>query len=122
MNNNEQANTKPSDEGPTATGDAPGRGQDAMRPSQLELSEALRIFKAWFKGDKQHSADWRTQAKIDFDFVAGDQWTEKDQALLKDQNRTPITFNRSLTIIKAVAGMEINGRHEIAYLPRKMED
>ena len=122
MNNNEQANTKPSDEGPQATGGPGPSGPESMRPSQLEKGEALRIFKAWFKGDKQHSADWRTQAKIDFDFVAGDQWTEKDQALLKDQNRTPITFNRSLTIIKAVAGMEINGRHEIAYLPRKMED
>src|SRR5258708_4544839 len=99
MNNNEQANTKPSDEQSLASSSSPA-GENGMRPSMLEKSEALRIFKAWFKGDKQHSADWRTQAKIDFDFVAGDQWTEKDQALLKDQNRTPITFNRSLTIIK----------------------
>src|SRR5258708_4115006 len=93
-----------------------------MRPSQLDKSEALRAFKAWFKGDARHSSDWRANAKIDFDFVAGDQWSEKDQERLKDQKRAPITFNRSLTIIKAVAGMEINGRHEIAYLPRKLED
>lgn len=117
----EQASTRPSVEGPQATGPSPA-GTDAMRPSSLEHAEAMRIFRAWFKGDAQHSQDWRTQAKIDFDFVAGDQWSEKDQGILKDQNRTPITFNRSLTIIKAVAGMEINGRHEISYLPRKMED
>jgi hypothetical protein len=104
-------------------GNDPVAGSDNVaRPSELEKSEMLRVFKAWYKADDKHSSGWRTQAKVDFDIVAGDQWTEKDQGILKDQNRTPITFNRSLTIIKAIAGMEINGRHEIAYLPRKLED
>ncbi len=116
-----QAATRPDVEGPEATGSG-AAGPESMRPSELGKSEAMRIFRAWFRGDAQHSADWRTQAKIDFDFVAGDQWSEKDQGILKDQKRTPITFNRSLTIIKAISGMEINGRHEISYLPRKMED
>ncbi len=116
----DQVATKPADDGPqTDQSAAPG---NEMRPSGLDKSEAMRVFKAWFKGDERHSKDWRVQAKTDFDFIAGDQWSEKDQALLKDQNRSPIVFNRSLTIIKAVAGMEINGRHEIAYLPRKLED
>jgi hypothetical protein len=120
MATDEQTATRPAQEGPQADQSAaPG---NAMRPSLLDKDAALTTFKAWFKGDAQHSKDWRTQAKVDFDFVAGDQWSEKDQGTLKDQNRTPITFNRTLTIIKAVAGMEINGRHEIAYLPRKLED
>ncbi len=33
-----------------------------------------------------------------------------------------IVFNRSLSIIKAVAGSEINGRQEIHYLPRTLDD
>ncbi len=117
-----QVSTRPSDDGPAAGTSVTDARGNSMRPSHLEASEAMRVFKAWFKGDKQHSSDWRTEAKTDFDFVAGDQWSEKDQGILKDQNRTPITFNRTLTLIKAVAGMEINGRHEIAYLPRKLED
>lgn len=121
MEEYDQVSTRSSREGPQADVSSRDDGK-GMRPSTLEKSEALRIFKNWFKGDAQHSKDWRVQAKTDFDFVAGDQWSEKDQALLKDQNRTPITFNRTLTLIKAVAGMEINGRHEIAYLPRKLED
>ncbi len=82
----------------------------------------MRIFKSWFKADARHSKDWREKAKEDFGFVAGDQWSTEDQAYLKSQNRTPLVFNRTLTIIKAIAGMEINGRHEIAYIPRKLED
>lgn len=120
---NQQVSTSPSGDGPQATGARQdGPAGSAMRPSLLGKDEAMLTFKAWFKGDAKHSQNWRTDAKIDFDFVAGDQWSEKDQALLKDQNRTPITFNRSLTIIKAISGMEINGRHEIAFLPRKLDD
>ena len=94
----------------------------SMKPSDLDDASALRVFKAWFKGDARHSKNWREKAREDFGFVAGDQWSVEDQGYLKAQKRTPITFNRTLTIIKAVAGMEINGRHEIAYLPRKLED
>jgi hypothetical protein len=31
-------------------------------------------------------------------------------------------FNRALLTIKAVAGFEINNRHEIHYLPRTLDD
>jgi hypothetical protein len=96
---------------------------NAMRPSLLDGPAAMLTFKAWFKGDARQSADWRKNAEDDFGFVAPDgQWSEEDRATLKGQRRTPIEFNRTLSIIKAIAGMEINGRHEIAYLPRKLED
>jgi hypothetical protein len=62
------------------------------------------------------------ESKEDFGFVAGDQWTTDEKAQLKDQLRPEIVFNRAITIIKAVAGFEINGRHEIQFLPRTIED
>ena len=37
-------------------------------------------------------------------------------------NRPHVVFNRVLTIIKAIAGMEINGRHEIVFLPEENDD
>lgn len=114
-------------EGPTsierrgpAAGEFPSNA--SMRPSDLDNASAMRVFKSWFKGDARHSKNWREMAREDFGFVAGDQWSVEDQGYLKSQRRVPITFNRTLTILKAVAGMEINGRHEIAYLPRKLED
>lgn len=97
-------------------------GSDEARASTLEAEAQLRVFKGWFKSDSQHSSNWRKEAKDDFDFVANDQWSPTDRSALEDQNRPVITFNRTLTIIKAVAGIEINGRHEISYLPRNNED
>ena len=52
---------------------------------------------------------------------SGERWSDTDKALLNAQQRPHIVFNRVLTILKAVAGMEINGRHEIQFIPSHNE-
>lgn len=88
-----------------------------VNPSKLSKSQLFEVLKKWFTTDAEFSGPWRVQAKSDFDFRAGEQWTDVDKALLNSQQRPHIVFNRALTILKAVAGMEINGRHEIQFLP-----
>lgn len=87
-------------------------------PSQLDETALYVQLKEWFAADFSHSSSWRKRAKENFDFVASKQWSDKDRAALEDQNRPVITFNRTLAIVKAVAGIEINGRHETVFLPR----
>lgn len=84
----------------------------------LDEIAAYERLKTWFSIDWEHSAAWRRRAKENFGFVAGDQWDKADKQYLEDQKRPVITFNRTLSIIKAVAGIEINSRHETVYLPR----
>lgn len=86
--------------------------------SKLPPEAMLRRLKQWWRLDHAHSAQWRKQAKADFEFVAGEQWRQEDVTKLAEDGRVPITFNRTLTIIEAVSGIEINGRHEVSYLPR----
>src|ERR1700687_2138867 len=81
--------------------------EDTNKPSTLDAEGQLRILKSWFQDDSQHSAEWRKQAREDFDFVAGKQYSTEDEQVLKDSKRVPVVFNRALTMIKAVAGMEI---------------
>lgn len=90
-------------------------------PSKLDTDALYLNLKKWFIADMEHSAEWRRQAKADFGFAAGDQWSNEDAAALSEQKRPVITFNRALSIIKAVAGIEINGRHDTVYLPRGNE-
>lgn len=90
--------------------------------SSLPPDEQFDILKAWWKADADHSRTWRREAREWFAFRAGEQWTPEDKALLDSQARPHIVFNRVLTILKAVAGMEINGRHEIHFVPRGTED
>jgi hypothetical protein len=105
----------------TAGADEEAR-EDASKPSTLEAEGQLRILKSWWEDDSRHSSTWRKEAREDFDFVGGKQFSTEDEQALKDSNRVPVVFNRALTMIKAVSGMEINGRHEISYLPRNNED
>jgi hypothetical protein len=107
-------------------GDFPGNTGDVTpqdsRPSQLEKEKLFDILKGWFRADSTHLAPWCVEAKEMFDFRAGNQWASEDKQILNAQSRPEITFNRVLTILKAVAGMEINGRHEVHYIPRHNED
>lgn len=88
-------------------------------PSQLTDETLYRTLRSWFELDAQHSNKWRRAAREEFDFVACRQWDPQDERDLTEQGRVAITFNRTLAIIKSVAGIEINGRHEIAFLPRQ---
>ena len=95
---------------------------ETKQTSQLDPAAMLRVFKGWWRQDNAHSAAWRKQAREDFAFVAGHgQWTADERAYLESEEggrRVPITFNRTLTLIEAVSGIEINGRHETVFLPR----
>lgn len=80
----------------------------------MEIEEIKQLFKA----DKEHSDKWRKQAREDFDFVSGEgQWTNEERSFLERQNRPPIVFNRTATIINSVAGSEIRNREEVRYFP-----
>lgn len=78
--------------------------------------------KKQFRADREHSAKWRECAKEDFDFVAGEQWSEEDKAHLKSMMRPVITMNRTATVINAVSGQEMGNRQEVRYVPREQGD
>lgn len=100
----------------------PALNRPKGRVSELDPTEQFRILKGQQQSDAMHLAAWRAEATELLGFLAGDQLSPEDRAYLDSQGRPHIVFNRVLTIMKAVAGMEINGRHEIQFLPRNTED
>lgn len=72
--------------------------------------------------DLRHSASWRKEARDNYDMVAGRPWSRAEESAFEDQGKVPIKFNRVLSVIKAVAGHEINNRHELRFYPRGVED
>jgi len=116
----------PPDDGLTIDGqmglpdDAPANA--VLSISALPVGKQFDVLKALHRADADHTKDWRAHAEEWFLFRAGEQWTAEDRALLNSQQRPHIVFNRVLTILKAVAGMEINGRHEITFIPRGTQD
>src|SRR6266496_1204520 len=86
------------------------------------LDGLLLTAKSWFREDREHSADWRVEAREDFDCVAGHQWSEEDRQVLRDQMRPEITFNRIAPTAEAILGIEIGNRRAVRYIPRSAGD
>lgn len=72
------------------------------------------------KDSRRQLADWRAEARGDYDFVSSRQWDEADLAKLREEERPALTFNRAEVFIDAVVGNEINARLEAKFLPRGM--
>lgn len=89
----------------------------------LDETELLAKAKAFHSAARQHSDDWRTEAREDYGFVTGEnQWSDEDKAALRDQMRPATTFNRVGPVVDAVSGSEVNNRQEVRFLPREQGD
>lgn len=74
-----------------------------------------------FRTAKTESKDWREEAREDYDFYSGDQWSSDDKTLLDDQGRPVVTFNRAAPTIDAVSGVERSNRQEVQFIPRTVQ-
>jgi hypothetical protein len=78
--------------------------------------------KAWYREDVAKAGRWRRQAREDFQFRDGDQWSPEDKRLLEEQGRPAIVFNRIGVLVDAVVGAEVGNRREVRYIPRESGD
>lgn len=96
----------------------------ADNPQEKYQSEAdlVKWVHDQMKDSARASSSWRGDAEEDFAFYAGEQWSSEDAQLLKDQGRPPVVFNRAARTINAVAGLEVQNRQEVRYVPRETSD
>lgn len=93
--------------------------EDIGEPQDLAL---LRRLKREFRDNAAHWNAWRKEARMSYDMLAGRHWTAQEESELIAAGRQPIVFNRILAMIKSVAGIEINSRQEIQFIPRERTD
>ncbi|WP_375614099.1 portal protein [Bartonella sp. AC151YNML] len=89
---------------------------------QIETLENQALFKklvGWYQDDITHVEKWRKNAQEDYDFYNGRQWNEQDLAVLHEQNRPVMTFNRIAPLINAVIGAERNNKRQVQFIPRQ---
>ncbi len=75
-----------------------------------------------FRRCNKHYEAWEKEAKEDYKFALGDQWTEEDRHKLSEQGRPALTFNRIRPIINIVSGYQRENSARIKVNPEGGED
>ncbi len=98
--------------------------RDTTEVEDAEADEAAVFdqLKAWWQDDWDHHEKWAEEAREDFDFAAGKQWTDEQMRVLEEQGRPPSVFNRVGPVIDSICGFEVGNRNEIRFFPRKLGD
>ena len=74
------------------------------------------------KDASRHAHDWRAEARKCYEYRDGNQWDTNDMAVLEEQGRPIVTFNRCAPVLDSIAGQEIGNRQEARYFPRTQDD
>lgn len=88
----------------------------------LQQGTQIGKFRQWFREAVDAAADWRDEAREDYEFVAGKQWTDDDKDVLEASGRPAITINRIKPLINVLSGYQRLNRYDIDFLPRTSDD
>lgn len=96
---------------------------DTVNDSAIRVGSPVpQRLKEWFMNDRNHSEQWRKDAREDYDFLAGRQFSDEELQTLKKQKRPAVVFNRIRPVIDSVYGQEIGNRRQVRFIPREMGD
>ena len=87
-----------------------------------EPSDSLRQCRKWFQAAVDSGKKWREEAKEDFEFTAGKQWTEDELKIFREEHRPAIVINRILPLINILSGYQRLNRYDIDFLARTNDD
>ena len=75
-----------------------------------------------FKLADAHNKDWAKEAKLDYEFGLGQQWTTEELQILKDQGRPALSYNRIRPLINIISGYQRENSSRIKVSPEGGED
>jgi len=88
----------------------------------LSKKKKLKIAKQLFVDAVDRDAKWQKEAREDFSFRDGDQWTSAEKQILKEERRPHLTFNLTKSSIDLIMGMNEDNRIRYRAVPSEPSD
>ena len=95
--------------------------KDEVRDSSNDMS-AIAQYREWFRAAVDKAQEWREEAREDYEFMVGKQWTDADKLILADSGRPAIKINRIKPLLNLLSGYQRLNRYDIDFLPRTNDD
>lgn len=96
--------------------------QTTLDDPKYMMSPLAREIHERFKTASKHYAKWDEEAKEDYSFALGDQWSTEDRQALDKAGRPALTFNRIRPLINLIAGYQRENSSRIKVNPEGGED
>ena len=87
-----------------------------------DMDEGLARCRKWFRAAVDKGQKWREEAKEDYEFTAGKQWTDEEIKVFKEDGRPAITINRIKPLLNILSGYQRLNRYDIEFLARTNDD
>ncbi len=87
-----------------------------------EPSETLSRCRKWFRVAVDSGQRWREEAKEDYEFTAGRQWSDEEKKAFKEDGRPAITINKIKPLLNILSGYQRLNRYDIDFLARTSDD
>lgn len=96
--------------------------EEIQRNILPEPTETLAQCRKWFQSAVDGGRKWREEAKEDYEFMAGKQWTDEEIRQFQKDGRPAITINRIKPLLNILSGYQRLNRYDIDFLARTNDD
>lgn len=82
----------------------------------------IGLYRQWFRDAVDAARSWQDEAREDYDFVEGRQWTKAELVRFREMRRPAITINRIRPLMNLLSGYQRINRFDIEFAPRTEDD
>lgn len=88
----------------------------------LPKNRGIGKYRQWFRDAVDYWHKWQVEAREDYEFVEGKQWSAADTKKFLETGRAPIVVNRIKPLINLLSGYQKIHRYDLDFLGRTPDD
>lgn len=96
--------------------------EENVREETENIDDSLSRCRKWFRAAVDSGQKWREEAKEDYEFTAGKQWSDEEIKAFQEDGRPAITINRIKPLLNILSGYQRLNRYDVEFLARSNDD